>query len=426
MDQTWTTLRKDRTMASIFFDKSTGWWNVKFYAGPVQGRIKKPLCKHPGEWSKVRPPRRPPPLAVELAVKFQEMERRAKLGIEEAAKETPLRPYLDAYCERAAHSLRPRTMLCIRNACRKFAAYCGARKVTTVQAVTRVVCREWLSSRLAEGAERSTVVTERSNLRPIWAQAEDDRIVLENPWEREKVPGRARREIPTAWTPEEVEKLVGVADGWLRDLILLGVNTGIRINALLGLRWSQIDWDAGLIRVRAKESKSGRPYHVPMTPVAHDILGRMDLANKGDSPLLFENPETGKPYASRTTYTRIGRLVAKAGITDYGDYNHVMRRTFATVALNSGVSMEVVQRCLGHASMAITEKSYAHLTTKRLKEGMAGFSLGGGSIGLPAPVPPQQEAPSRSAETSSEPATSPSSGSGGRRKGGSKSSPPSP
>lgn len=413
-------------MASIFFDKTNGWWNVKFFAGPHQGRIKKPLCKHPGEWSMARPPRRPPPLVVELAVKYQEQERRAKLGIEVATKETPLRPHVDAYCERASHSLRPRTMLCIRNACRKFLAYCESRKIRTVQGVSNVVCREWMVSRLSEGAKRSTVVTERSNLSPIWGQAKKDRLIMANPWEDEDVPGKARREAPTAWTPEEVDKLVAAADGWLRDLILLGFNTGIRINALLSLRWSQVDWSNQMIRVTAATSKSGRLYNVPMTPVAHDVLGHRKMYEKVDSDLIFENPNTGKPYASRTTYTRIGKLVEKAGITNYGSFNHIMRRTFATVALNSGVPMEVVQVSLGHASMAITEKSYAHLMTKRQKEGMAGFSLGGRSIGLPAPAPPQQEAPSRSAETSSEPATSPSSGSGGRRKGGSKSSPPSP
>ena len=55
-----------------------------------------------------------------------------------------------------------------------------------------------------------------------------------------------------------------------------------------------------------------------------------------------------------------------------------MRRTFATLALNSGVPLEVVSRCLDHATLAQTQKAYAHILTHRLKEGMAGFDVAGG------------------------------------------------
>lgn len=416
-------------MASISFDKGTGWWSIRFFAGPRQGRIKKTLCRHPGEWSKSRPPRRPPPLAVELAAKYVDQERRAKLGIEVVVRETPLRSYVDAYRERVSHSLRPRTMSAIGVACEKFLRYCDGQNIKTLQAVTHLVCREWIVSRLSEGAERSTVVTERSNLMPIWAQAKRDRILIENPWADEPVPGKPRKEIPTAWTDEEVGKLLEKVDDWLKDLLMLGFNTGIRIGALLALRWGQIDWEAHLIRVRAVDSKSGKPYEVPMTPTAHDVLGRMDIKQKGHGPRdpIFLNPETGRPYVSRTTYTRIGRLVDLAGITNYGDFNHIMRRTFATLSLNSGVPMEIVQRCLGHSTMGQTEKAYAHLMTKRLKEGMAGFDIPGKPTVTPDPAQaeprPQTRPRPTGPESSSKAATSRPEGNTGGRKDDSKSSP---
>jgi integrase len=408
-------------MASISFDKGTGWWSVRFFAGPQQGRIKKTLCKHPGEWSKARPPKRPPPVVTQLAAKYIDQERTAKLGIEVVSRETPLRSYVDAYRERVSHSLRPRTMSAIGVACEKFLRYCDGRQIKTLQAVTHIVCREWIVSRLSEGAKRSTVVTERSNLMPIWAQAKRDRILIENPWEEEPVPGKARKEIPTAWTAEEVGSLVAKADGWLRDLLMLGFNTGIRIGALLSLRWGQIDWEANLIRVRAADSKSGKPYEVPMTPMAHDILAMMDVRQKkaDTQDPIFLNPETGRPYASRTTYTRIGRLVELAGITNYGDFNHIMRRTFATLALNSGVPMEIVQRCLGHATLGQTEKAYAHLMTDRIKKGMEGFNIDAGLT----PDQVRGPAPGASPGTSSAPATVRPGGKTGRRRGDSKTSP---
>lgn len=365
-------------MASITFDKSTGWWSIRFYAGPVQGRIKKTLCKHPGEWSKSRPPKRPPSVVCELAKPFEDQERRAKIGIETLSKEIPLGPHVDAYCKKITFSLQGATVTGVKTACKKFVEYCEGKKVKGLQAVTHTVCREWIESRLAEGAARSSIVTERSYLMPIWSEAIQDRLIIENPWLTAKVPGKPRKEVPTAWTKEEIGKLVEGSDGWLRDLLLLGVNTGIRISALLSLKWGQIDWPAGLIRVRAATSKSGRPYEVPMSPTAHDVLFRRDAIRKDTSELIFFNPETGRHYTPRTSFERIRALVEKTGVSNHGDYNHVMRRSFATIALNDGVPMEIVQRCLDHSTMAQTERAYAHVLAKRLKEGMAGFDISGG------------------------------------------------
>ena len=367
-------------MASISFDPGNGWWSIRYFAGPSVGRIKKNLCKHPGTWSTSRPPKRAPGNVLALAQQYLEAERRAKLGMETVVpSRTPLRGYMGEYRDRITMSLAVNTMEAIANACEKFAVYCEGRDVTSVQGVNYAVCRDWIASRLKEGAQRSTVVTERSNLRPIWTQAVMERIVTENPWASAVVPGKRRTEIPTAWTREEVGKLAASTDGWLRDLILLGVNTGIRISALLGLRWSQIDWPAELIRVRAASSKSGRPYDVPITPTTHDVLSAR-LAASADDTYVFQHRILGKvPYSARTTFTRIERAVHRAKISDYGDYNHVMRRTFATLALNSGVPLEVVSRCLDHATLAQTQRAYAHLLVARLKEGMAGFDVGPGT-----------------------------------------------
>ncbi len=362
-------------MASIGFDPTTGWWNIRYLAGPGK-RVKKPLCKHPSPWTQARPPKRPPDSVIALAVPYQEAERRAKLGMETLAPtRTDIRAYFAGYIDRVALSLRPKTIRGIRVACNKFAAYCDGRSIKTIQSVNYAVCRDWIAHRLAEKAKRSTVVTERASLRPIWTQAAMERIVVENPWAGARIPGKRRAEVPTAWTRDECSSLTRCLDGWLKDLVQVGLNTGIRIAALLALKWAQVDWPAGLIRVRAATSKSGRPYDVPITPTCHDVLFARHATHKHDT-LVFQNPATGKAYASQTTYIRIGRAVKRAKIPDYGDYNHVLRRTFATLALNSGVPLEVVSRCLDHATLAQTQRGYAHILNSRLKEGMAGFNLG--------------------------------------------------
>jgi integrase len=311
-----------------------------------------------------------------LAAPYLEAERLAKLGVESAkTKRHSLAAYVAEYRKRAALGHALNTQVGVRIACDKFVAYCESRGVTYLQDVGYALCRDWIASRLESGAARSTVVTERSNLLPVWGQALQERAVSENPWLGATVPGKPRREAPEAWTEEEVGRLTAFLDGWLLDMVRVGLNTGIRISALLSLRWTQVDWDAGLIRVRAADSKSGRPYDVPISETCHDALASRLRHAANLSGLIFPSPR-GLPYRSRTTFERIRLAVVKSGVPDYGDYNHVLRRTFATLALNSGIPLEVVSKCLDHANLSQTQRAYAHILNKRLVSGMAGFNVG--------------------------------------------------
>jgi hypothetical protein len=78
-------------MAPVIFDKTTGWWSIRYYAGPEHGRIKKTLCRHLAAWNRRRPPgaRRPPDLARELTTPYIEAERQARLRARAAQLERP-------------------------------------------------------------------------------------------------------------------------------------------------------------------------------------------------------------------------------------------------------------------------------------------------------------------------------------------------
>jgi integrase len=370
-------------VASIGLDKKTRWWSVRYFAGVGKGRIKKTLCKHegpiprPGKTGRV-----PIPHHVQrLADPFVEAERKAKTGqVVPEQERTDFARYVSQYMEAYRQNHPEKTAKYTGRTLGIFVEFCAGQKVTHLQGITPGLCRAWLTER-GKSVKRSTLKSERGFITPLFSQARNDKLIRENPWEFVKVGGKDRDERPTFWTRAELDQLVAETDGWHRDAVLLAANTGIRIAALLSLKWGDVDWDRGEVKVRASTSKSGRPYEVPMSAVCRQVLAqRLDAARRrgggGPNELVIENPKTGKRYSTQASYLAIERAVKRAGIPDHGDFNHVLRRTFATLAIDQGKPLVVVSRWLGHASITTTQK-YLGFRTEDTRGHMEDFSLGG-------------------------------------------------
>jgi integrase len=363
-------------MASISFDATTGWWSCRYYAGPDRGRIKKSLCKHPAGWSKSKPPRKPPPEVRDLARPFEEIERRARRGESIPSAALPLEAHVRGYVADFARTHRPNSTRCLTLAADRFLAFCAARKVGTVQGVSPSCCAAWVAARLAEGARPSTVRTERAYLARIWSRGRRLRVVAENPWDAAPVEGARAEATPKHWTAEELVTLIGVLDGWLKDWVVLDANTGLRVSALLGLRWRDVDLGTNRLTVPPELSKGGRPYSVPLTPAANEALARR-LAAAGDAgpdAWIFASPRTGRPYSRGNVRSRIGRAVGRAGIRDFGHYCHAIRHSFAVALVDADVSIRVIQALLGHATIRTTE-IYARLAAGKAEQVMGGFEI---------------------------------------------------
>lgn len=375
-------------MASIGFDKSTGWWHIKYFSGASGGRVKKPLCKHPTAWSKTRPPssKRVPPEVRKLAEPFEELERQAKLGHTPVSADAPLEPYVNAYIETYDRTHRDNSTRCLRTVAAFFLDYCAGRKVKTMQAVNPAVCSDWLSERL-KTHKPSSVRTERAYLSTIWSKARLRRVVRENPWEFAPLDARPQEADPTFWTTEELLKLIGVLDGWIRDWVILDVNTGLRVSALLGLRWGDVSFPDNRLSVPPHLSKGSRSYVVPLTPAANEVLARrwLESENTKAEAYIFANPSTKRPYLRGTVGDRIMHAVRRSGVRDFGHYCHSLRHSFAVALVSADVSVRVIQALLGHASIRTTE-IYA-----RLAPGKAESVMGNFSISPPAPIDPPSE-----------------------------------
>jgi integrase len=166
---------------------------------------------------------------------------------------------------------------------------------------------------------------------------------------------------------EEVEALLrAVPDddlgGVERPLYLLGATAGLRQGELLALRWLDVDWTAGVVRVRRnytrgvwgtpKSKRSSRA--VPMIARVAGDLDRLyqQTAYKGDDDLVFAHPYLGSVLDASKVRKRFQAAVAAAGLRRIRF--HDLRHTFGTQAAAAGVPLRTLQEWMGHRDYKTT------------------------------------------------------------------------
>ena len=131
--------------------------------------------------------------------------------------------------------------------------------------------------------------------------------------------------------------------------------TGCRVGEVLSLRWSDVDFDRGLLLL--PDSKTGRKPVILNAP-ALQILN--DLPRIGEFVILGEDP--GK---QRADLNRPWRAVAKRARLD-GVRLHDLRHSFASVGAGLGLGLPIVGKLLGH-TVPTTTARYAHLDADPLR-----------------------------------------------------------
>lgn len=199
---------------------------------------------------------------------------------------------------------------------------------------------------------------------------------------------RAVKETPRTLDGEQVRSLVGACSRY-RDRLLLGLmhRAGLRIGEALGLRHSDIGVADRDLRVVPRESANGarvKGGHARTLPVDPELVrSYADYLHEEygdlDSDYIFVNlwgEPRGHPLSYATVYDLVARLRRRTGIAFTP---HMLRHTYATDLLRRGTPVEVVSKLLGHASIATTVDTYAHLTVGDARQALvdAGY--------LPAP-----------------------------------------
>jgi site-specific recombinase XerD len=164
---------------------------------------------------------------------------------------------------------------------------------------------------------------------------------------------KVEKPVPIILHVTEVIALLVNLEMEYRAIFLLMYVCGLRISEALGLTAENVDLANNRIIARRKGGK------VTSVLIITDVLREhLKLAlRERKRGFLFLNQRTEKPFT--TIRKALHRAANKAGITKRV-YHHLLRHTFATHGLNSGVGMRAMQQLLNHANISTTE-IYVHL-----------------------------------------------------------------
>jgi integrase len=147
-----------------------------------------------------------------------------------------------------------------------------------------------------------------------------------------------------------------------RVMYLTAAMTGMRQGELLGLRWRDVDWPAGRVRIRRnfvrgefgtpKSKRSSRA--VPLASRVAAELARLfqDSPSQGDDDLVFAHPKTGKPIDRSRLLKRFKAALRRAEVREVRF--HDLRHTFGTRMAAQGVPMRTLQEWMGHRDFPTT------------------------------------------------------------------------
>lgn len=145
---------------------------------------------------------------------------------------------------------------------------------------------------------------------------------------------------------------------WMVAALVLWLLTGARLRELLDARWEWVDWQESLLRL--PDSKTGKKV-IHLSPVALAVLERIPHLDANAYIICGTKP--GRPLISPRKGFR--RIMARAGIT--GVTPHDLRRTYASMGLGGGLTLEQIGALLGHTT-AETTKRYAYLQQDPARE----------------------------------------------------------
>ncbi len=175
---------------------------------------------------------------------------------------------------------------------------------------------------------------------------------------------------------EEFQNIVNQEQNNLFNCIYnFAYETGLRIAEITNLKWEQINFNDKLIYVKNREdfqTKSKKERIIPMSNNVNIILSEIKTSNKiinGIDDYVFRKLK-GIKLTEEVISKRFKKCVKKVSVNPKFHF-HNLRSSFACNLISKGISIFVVQKLLGHSSVSVTERNYAHVQLDALRDAIS-------------------------------------------------------
>jgi len=171
----------------------------------------------------------------------------------------------------------------------------------------------------------------------------------------------------TRWLSDDEEKrLLAHCPDWLRDIVIVGLDSGLRPGNLVGLQCAWVQPGQTRLHIPREHTKTNKlPLMIPLTTRAADIIHR--YLEGARSEHLFVST-AGHPYTCAAVNRVLQRAAVKVGVSDICLYT--LRHSFISRLVQAGVSLPEVAALAGHRDIRMTMR-YAHLAPHHLRNSIA-------------------------------------------------------
>ncbi len=357
---------------SLYKKPGSGYWYMNIYRGPGMRRIQKSTGTKDESEARI------------IEQGFMRVNRgettREKmvalldsvLGPEEAGMPLgEIGPFYRAAVESERRRLGEKTMQTRVNLAGRFAVW--AKENTRARNADDVtVAVAW---QFNEHIGKTTDVTNKtrnaymSELGTIWAMLMKRGKAKSNPWSVPRVQrDRDQEQTGRAWTAEEERRIfdaaLEVGHEWF-EACLIARYTGLRLTDVKSLKWSEVDFERGMIALEPKKTRRhGILVKIPLHPKLKAVLAdRKARAAAGEAFVLPERARhDGKKYFKGDM--PFSKILERAKVAEPDGSEHVLsfhcwRHTFDTRLSEAGVDQETRMAMTGHTVKA-TESIYNH------------------------------------------------------------------
>ncbi len=325
----------------VYHDKRTGWWIMDYL--DTHGI----RCREKAARTKT--------LAKLVLGKRLDEVAQEKAGLKPATADMTVQQLWDRFQVWAYTHKRPKTALRYKISWKALLPRFGKLPLA---AVTTEAVEKFQSERLLM-RKPATVNRDVATFKRMFSKAVEWNYASDNPLRRVKLLRENNTRIRYL-TNEERGALLSECHGYLLDMVMVALNTGMRLSEILNLKWADLDFSRRQIAVR--QTKNGHPRFVPMPQPL--ITHLREVPRQVGCPYLWTGHD-GNPFTNISTSW--DSALDRAKVENFRF--HDLRHTFASYFVMAGGDLNTLREILGHRSMAMTLR-YAHLAPEHLHAGV--------------------------------------------------------